>query len=241
MQPQRIVQPLNASQWRDTSLIAVSLFFILNSRSGPMTKNPFRHFNTSTMHNMILSSEDNVTRRQQPNSEQQTSVIPSHNTIGNRNIIGCRSVEFQTPKIVADYMASLIPYDCGTILEPTPGIGNLVNCVKHKGVVIAPINYEDIPKDARYNWVIMNPPFSPMKEGYRYLKEAMRMTDNIIALLPWLILINSQRRMNDIIDYGLVSITNLPRKAFPGSRIQVCILEMKKGFNDDTTFKSFSW
>ena len=164
-----------------------------------------------------------------------------HGNIANTMLPEGRSMEFQTPKVVADYMASLMPDECGTILEPTPGLGNLVKAVKHKGLVIAPINYEDIPAGSRYDWAIMNPPFTPMKEGYRYLKEVMEMTDNIIALLPWFILINSERRINDIIDFGLVSVTHLPRKTFPGCRIQCCVLEMKEGFKDGTTFKSFGW
>ena len=152
-----------------------------------------------------------------------------------------RAMEFQTPKIVAEYMASFIPDDCGTILEPTPGIGNLVKAVNHKGLVIAPQRFEDLPNGARYEWAIMNPPFTPMAEGYRYLKEVMEMSDNIIALLPWFILINSERRINDIKGFGLVSVTHLPRKTFPGCRIQCCVLEMKKCFEGDTTFKNFSW
>lgn len=164
-----------------------------------------------------------------------------HGNIANTMLPEGRSMEFQTPKVVADYMASLMPDECGTILEPTPGLGNLVKAVNHKGLVIAPMNYEDIPAGARYDWAIMNPPFTPMKEGYRYLKEVMGMADNIIALLPWFILINSERRINDIIDFGLVSVTHLPRKTFPGCRIQCCVLEMKKGFKDGTAFKSFGW
>ncbi|MFZ1704336.1 MAG: hypothetical protein WAT79_08310 [Saprospiraceae bacterium] len=151
------------------------------------------------------------------------------------------SVDFQTPKIVADYMASLMPDQCGIILEPTPGIGNLVEAAKHKGDVFSPLNFEDIPSGARYDWAIMNPPFTPMKEGYRYLKEVMEMTDNIIALLPWFILINSERRRNDIVEFGLASITHLPRKTFPGCRIQCCVLEMNKGYKGITSFKSFGW
>jgi len=190
---------------------------------------------------MILSSKENVKPEQKLNSEQEPSIIPSAPAIGNTNVIGCRSVEFQTPKVVADYMASFIPDNCGTILEPTPGIGNLVRAVRNKGLVIAPMNFEDIPDGARYQWAIMNPPFTPMAEGYRYLKEVMKMSDNIIALLPWFILINSERRINDIIEFGLVSVTHLPRKTFPGCRIQVCVLEMRKGFKEGTAFKSFSW
>jgi len=152
-----------------------------------------------------------------------------------------RAMDFQTPKIVADYMASFIPDDCGAILEPTPGMGNLVKAVKHKGLVIAPQRFEDLPEGGKYDWVIMNPPFTPMAEGYRYLSSVMEMSGNIIALLPWFILINSEKRMNDIKSFGLVSVTHLPRKTFPGCRIQCCVLEMRKGFGLNTTLKHFSW
>jgi hypothetical protein len=37
--------------------------------------------------------------------------------------------DFQTPPEVAEYMASLIPEDAMNILEPTPGIGNIVNAI----------------------------------------------------------------------------------------------------------------
>lgn len=148
---------------------------------------------------------------------------------------------FQTPVPVAAYMASLLPNNCGTILEPTPGMGNLVREAEFKGTVIAPARFEDLPVGTRYDYAVMNPPFTPMKEGYRYLTEVMDMTDNIVALLPWFIVINSDKRMQDIKAWGLVSVTNLPRKTFPGTRIQCCILELKKGYQGETTFKTFTW
>lgn len=151
------------------------------------------------------------------------------------------SSEFQTHPIVADYMASFLPENCGSVLEPTPGIGNLVLAAEKKGNVFAPQFFEDIKKGSRFDYAIMNPPFSPMKEGFRYLTEVMLMSDNIIALLPWFILINSERRLNDIKSFGLVSVTHLPRKTFPGCRIQCCVLEMKKGHKTDTLFKNFTW
>lgn len=153
----------------------------------------------------------------------------------------CWGDKFQTPKIVAEYMASMVPSNSGTILEPTPGLGSIVKALKGKGKIIAPLNFEEIEKDRRFDYVVMNPPFTPMAEGYRYLDECMQMSDNIIALLPWLVLINSERRMKKIQDFGFVSVTSLPRKTFPGSRIQCCILELKKGYEGNTEMKSFSW
>ena len=151
------------------------------------------------------------------------------------------NIDFQTPPVVAQYMASFLPLKGNpTILEPTPGAGNIVRAIKH-GKVIAPDRFENLPKNSRYDWAIMNPPFTPMKEGHRFLSEVMEMTDNIIALLPWFILINSERRINSIMDFGLVSITHLPRKTFPRSRIQCCVLEMKKSHQGGTEFKKFNW
>ena len=157
------------------------------------------------------------------------------------------STEFQTPPIVCDYMASLIP-KCTSgwwnILEPTPGIGNLVAAGKEKGFVSYPKGdfwtfYKK--SKARYDYVLMNPPFTPMAEGVSYLKACMELSDNIIALLPWFILINSDSRMNMITDFGLVSVTHLPRKTFPNSRIQCCILELQKGYEGKTEFTKFYW
>jgi hypothetical protein len=151
------------------------------------------------------------------------------------------SEQFQTLPVVANYMASLINDKAGTILEPTPGLGNLVRAAAHKGTVIAPNAFEDIPEGSRFDWAIMNPPFTPMKEGYRFLSEVMKMTDNIIALLPWFILINSEKRMKAISEFGLVSVTHLPRKTFAGCRIQCCVLKMKKGYVGKTELNHFTW
>ena len=67
----------------------------------------------------------------------------------------------------------------------------------------------------------------------------MEMSDNIIALMPWLVLINGNKRTTDIMNFGLISITHLPRKVFNGARVQTCIMEMKKGYKGKTTFNNF--
>lgn len=149
--------------------------------------------------------------------------------------------QFQTLPVVANYMAAMMPAKCGFFLEPTPGLGNLVAAVAGKGYIHAPNRFEDIPAGSRFDWAIMNPPFTPMEEGYRFLSEVMLMSDNIIALLPWFVLINSNRRLDAIKSFGLISVTHLPRKAFPGSRIQCCILELRKGYSGFTEFKTFDW
>lgn len=151
------------------------------------------------------------------------------------------NIDYQTLPVVANFMASLLPDNAGTILEPTSGAGNLVKAAQYKGTVIAPFVFEDIDPKSRFDWAIMNPPFTPMALGYEYLLKVMAMTDNIVALLPWFIIINSEKRIKTIQDFGLVSITHLPRKAFPGCRIQCCILKMQKSHNTQTEFSFFNW
>lgn len=135
-------------------------------------------------------------------------------------------------------MVSFLPSgNVGKILEPTPGEGNLVKELQGKGNIIAPVDFFTL-EEQRFDWIVMNPPFSPMSLGYRIFYQCMELSDNIIALMPWLTLINGEKRTKDIINFGLKSITHLPRKAFPGSRVQCCILEMTKGYVGDTKFKT---
>lgn len=144
---------------------------------------------------------------------------------------------FQTPENVCKYMTSFLPENAGLILEPTPGKGNLVKILEQYGKVYAPKDFYEI-KNLKFDWIVMNPPFTPMKQGYEILYKCMEMTDNIIALMPYLAIINGEKRTQDIMNWGLKSITHLPRSTFKGSRVQTCILEMKRGFNNDTIFKT---
>jgi hypothetical protein len=133
-------------------------------------------------------------------------------------------------------MASFLPKNAGLILEPTPGRGNLVKVLEQYGEVFSPNNFYEMTEN-RFDWIVMNPPFTPMKEGYDILYKCMDMSDNIIALMPYLTIINGEKRTNDIMKWGLKSITHLPRSTFKGSRVQTCILEMKRGYDGDTIFK----
>lgn len=144
---------------------------------------------------------------------------------------------FQTPEYICEYMSSFLPKDAGFILEPTPGKGNLVKALEQKGKVYAPKYFEDV-NDVKFDWIVMNPPFTPMKQGYDILYKCMDMSDNIIALMPYLTIINGEKRTQDIMNWGLKSITHLPRSVFKGSRVQTCILEMKRGYKGDTIFKT---
>ncbi len=136
-------------------------------------------------------------------------------------------------------MSSFLPYNSGDILEPTKGMGNLATVLEDKGNVIAPDgDFFDIPK-RQYDWVVMNPPFSPMKKGYRILSDCMDMSNNIVALMPWLTIINGKKRTMDIMSYGLRSITHLPRSVFNGARVQTCVMHMQKGYIGKTEFINY--
>lgn len=78
-----------------------------------------------------------------------------------------------------------------------------------------------------------------MKVAYDQMKVLMSMADNIILLMPWFTISDSDVRLRYIKSYGLISVTALPRKTFQYARIQTCILQMKKGFTGSTEFKVF--
>lgn len=162
---------------------------------------------------------------------------------------------FQTPPALCQYMRSLVPAGVKTILEPTPGKGNLVAALEGYKV-IAPkcfFKFIDHPFDDRYDCVVMNPPFSltytlnipdhlnkkGFQVGYYILQECMEMSSNIIALLPWFVITNSAKRWKDIRAWGLKSMTVVPRIEFPGSRASSCILELTKGYNGPIDLKTF--
>ena len=73
--------------------------------------------------------------------------------------------------------------------------------------------------DEKVDCVVGNPPFTPMKVGYDILNKCFELSDNIIFLMPWLALINSEKRTQLYMERGLKKIVHLPRKAFPGSRL----------------------
>lgn len=144
---------------------------------------------------------------------------------------------FQTPEKICNYMASFLPENAGLILEPTAGKGNLVKSLEPHGSVFVPENFYTMTEN-KFDWIVMNPPFTPMKQGYEILYKCMDMTEHIVALMPYLAIINGEKRTRDIMNWGLKSITHLPRSTFKGSRVQTCILEMHKGYEGDTIFKT---
>lgn len=145
-------------------------------------------------------------------------------------------MDFQTPKNYCDYMTSLVYGNPKTILEPTPGQGNLVNSLATRfphANITAPLDFYRV--QGRFDVIVGNPPFTPMKVGYDILFRCMEMSDQIVMLMPWLTLINSKARTQRIMDYGLFSLHHLPRDVFPGSRVQCLILHLIRG-NDRQYF-----
>lgn len=165
-------------------------------------------------------------------------------------------INFQTPAAVCEYMVGLVPNNAIKILEPTPGLGNIVKALesKNKFDIITAEDYFLLDRSERYDCIVMNPPFSSksafianapdnietrgMKLGYTILKQCMDMSDNVIALMPWFTISDSDVRLRYLKDYGIKSITALPRKTFQYARIQTVIIELEKGYQEDTIFKT---
>lgn len=170
---------------------------------------------------------------------------------------------FQTPPEVAKYMAEMIelPNKLGCkVFEPTPGLGNLMMAVRERFLYVE-IEYPEgdffLHTKQKYDCIIMNPPFTSksafmenapaeaecrgMKVGYYILKQCMEMSDNVIALMPWYTIADSDVRLRYLKAYGIKSITALPRKTFEYVRVQVVVIELVKGWKEETVFKTFEF
>lgn len=171
-------------------------------------------------------------------------------------------IDFQTPPDVCKYMVSMMPSWTKTVLEPTPGEGNIVAALRKMGNgtahgyrITAPDDYFKLDPSISFDCVVMNPPFSSktafgvpdgfekhgMRLGYHILEECMQKSDNVIALMPWFTITDSDVRLRAIKKFGLMSITALPRKTFQYSRIQTCIFQMKRGWEKETIFRTFDF
>lgn len=75
-----------------------------------------------------------------------------------------------------------------------------------------------------------------MRLGYYILTECMKMSNHIIALMPWFTISDSDVRLRFLKHYGLKSLTALPRKTFQYARVQTVVIELEKGFTGDTIF-----
>ena len=180
------------------------------------------------------------------------------------------SDKYQTPPPVCKYMVDLIPFNCFSILEPTPGDGNIVKELESRTTlykpvceelgslfrrfnVTYPIDFFLLEPNERFDAIVMNPPFSSksanlvnadpsldlkgMKVGYHMLEECMKRSDHVIALMPWFTISDSDVRLRALIEYGLKSVTLLPRKTFEYARIQTVVLELHKGWSEPMEFK----
>lgn len=163
--------------------------------------------------------------------------------------------DFQTPPAVCKYMVSLLPKGIKKVLEPTPGLGNLVVTLQEaKYKVTAPVDFFLLPS-TRYDAVVMNPPFSckyarlensPMeikkdglRLGYYILSQCMEMSDTIIALMPIFTITDSDVRIRHFKKWGLQSITQLPRATFAYTRIQTIVMHLQKGYQGETIYKLY--
>lgn len=166
---------------------------------------------------------------------------------------------FQTPAPVCDYMVSLVPATANKVFEPTPGLGNIVLSLEAQSRfdIHTADDFFLHDKSQRYDCVVMNPPFSAksahmehapfelsnagMRVGYYMLTECMKMSDNVIALMPWFTLSDSDVRLRYLKHFGMKSLTSLPRKTFKYARIQTVIIELQKGFTGETIFRTFQF
>ncbi len=176
---------------------------------------------------------------------------PIHHKVSNKT----DGSNFQTPPKVCRYMAKLILPGTITICEPTPGRGNLVKAVREKSesyIITAPDDFFLMPSQ-RFDCVIMNPPFSSryanmenapaefqkagMRLGYQMLSSCLQMADQVIALMPWFTISDSDVRLRNLKRFGMKSVTALPRGTFRYARIQTVVLDLQKGFKGKTEFK----
>ena len=105
---------------------------------------------------------------------------------------------FQTPIPVCEYMVSMVPDNAFKILEPTPGLGNIVKALESKGkyVIYHPEDFFLLDKSKRFDCIVMNPPFSSKSafidkdarehfqiKTHKRLIDIMSPTDNTIESL----------------------------------------------------------
>lgn len=162
---------------------------------------------------------------------------------------------FQTPPAICDYMVSMLTEKHIEILEPTPGLGQLADAVSRTGrACLRADDFFLLDPKLNFDAVVMNPPFSShsaflenapkdiefkgMRIGYHILFECMKKADTIIALMPWLTIADSDVRLRALKSYGLKSLTPLPRKTFEYARIQTCVIELERGYEGETIFKT---
>ena len=145
------------------------------------------------------------------------------------------TIQFRTKPEICRYMVELLPPGVLSVLELRYGDMAMTEALVQYGYS-ATIQTEETfwSLDEGFDAVVMNPPFTPMKRGYKILFRCMELAPVVIALMPWLTIINSVGRAEAFQDFGLKSVTHLPRTAFPGARVQTCILNLVRGHMDVT-------
>jgi hypothetical protein len=150
-------------------------------------------------------------------------------------------INFQTPPDLCAFMTSLIPVRYrrqSLVIEPTPGAGNLLSALANAGFrrVEAPTGdfFQWSPSE-RPKVVIGNPPWTPPKLAYSIMNRCLAefQPQFVVLLMPWLTLINSTRRTELLLDYGLKKVIHVSRSTFPGIRMQCCILVLDKGYGGE--------
>lgn len=166
------------------------------------------------------------------------------------------ALDFQTPPLLCDYVVGLLPDSVRTVLEPFPGIGNMVTALKkgERFQIDAPENYFALePK--RYDAIVMNPPFSEttfenlpeslrgsgMRAGYAVFFECLQKTDICLAIMPTFVMLDSDKRMRNMLDFGMKSVTFLPRRTFGFIRVQTAVFEMVKGWHSSREFRYYDY
>src|SRR5471030_2375118 len=102
---------------------------------------------------------------------------------------------FQTPPWCCDVLASMVPRSVKLVLEPMPGDGFLVQALVARDLEVEtpPGDFWTFQQDMtlRFDAVVMNPAFSPVAVGINALARCLKMSDTVIAVLPWLTILNS--------------------------------------------------
>jgi hypothetical protein len=155
-------------------------------------------------------------------------------------------IGFQTPDWVTHKMCDLLNFKPEIILEPTPGEGFMVKILQSRfpqSNVLYPQDYWKYRKYGPYfrpEVIIANPPFSPMKKGYDFLFDFMELTDRIISIMPWYSIIQSVKRTQKILNFGLKRVIHLPRSVFRGSRVNCCVLDLHFGYHGPVALEFWS-
>ena len=90
-------------------------------------------------------------------------------------------MDFQTPDWVCKIMVDMVDFEPFSILEPTPGEGNLVKAIQERFPstrLETPTDFWALPDDIKIDIIIANPPFSPMTLGYQMLDRFALLSKN---------------------------------------------------------------